>query len=178
MSFTLAAVLTGTVLALLGFGLLAGHSLVSSAVRGFPRSKAATLVFFGGAALWFLTRVWSLSLADFGEYRGLLFFFFALLAILSFFYVPDFLSVRGLAGLVLLSAGPLLESTYMRYDAARLAFNAVVYVFILCALWLGAQPYRLRDWTEWLYRSASRPRTAGAVFLALGLAVAALPLAS
>jgi len=178
MSFLLAAALTGTVLALLGLGLLAGHSMVASAIRGFPRSKVATVVFFGSAALWFLTRVWSLSLADFGEYRGLLFFFFALLAVLSFFYVPDFLSVRGLAGLVLLSAGPLLDSTYMHYEGARLAFNAVVYVSIFCALWLGAQPYRLRDLIEWLYRSASRPRRTGAALLLLGLAVAALPLAA
>lgn len=178
MSFTLAAALTGTVLTLLGLGLLTGHSVIASAIRGFPRSKAATLVFFGSAALWFLTRVWNLSLADFGEYRGLLFFFFTLLAILSFFYVPDFLSVRGLSGLVLLAAGPLLDSTYMRYDAARLSFNAVIYVSIFLALWLGAQPYRLRDWTEWLYRSAARPRRVGASLLALGLAVAALPLAS
>jgi hypothetical protein len=178
MSFLLAAVLTGTVLALLGLGLLTGHSVVASAIKGFPRSKAATAVFFGSAALWFLSRVWTLSLADFGEYRGLLFFFFTLLAILSFFYVPDFLSVRGLAGLVLLSAGPLLDSTYMHYEWAKLALNAVIYVFIFCALWLGAQPYRLRDWIEWLYRSAPRPRRAGAVLLALGLAVAALPLAS
>lgn len=178
MSFFLASLLTGLVLATLGAALLGGHSMVVCSIKGFPRSRTATLVFFGGASLWFLTRVWHLSMADFGEYRGLLFFFFALLALLSFFYAPDFLSVRGLAGLILLSAGPLLDSSFMNYEASRLVLNAVVYLFIFAALWLGAQPYRMRDFIEWLYRAPSRPRALGAAFLGTGLLLVALPLAA
>ena len=49
---------------------------------------------FGLGALWFLYRIWHLSEADFGAYRKQLFVFFALVAIGSFIYVPDFLAVR------------------------------------------------------------------------------------
>lgn len=178
MSYFLASLLTGLVLATLGAALLGGHSMVVCSIKNFPRSKTATLVLFGAASLWFLSRIWHLSMADFGEYRGLLFFFFALLALLSFFYAPDFLSVRGLAGLILLSAGPLLDSTYMQYEASRLFLNTVVYVFILAALWLGAQPYRMRDFIEWLYRTPARPRVLGSAFLATGLILVVLPLAA
>jgi hypothetical protein len=53
-----------------------------------------------------------------------------------------------------------------------------VYVAIALAIWLGAQPWRLRDFLGWLFARPARSRGLGALFLAYGLVlcVAALEL--
>ena len=115
MSITLAILIPGLLLLILGLALASGRSTVRAAFQSFPRSPAATVVFFGTGALCFLYRVWNLSPADFGEYRTILTIAFAAIALLAFKYTPDFLAVRGLAILVLLGAMPLLDATYMVY---------------------------------------------------------------
>jgi len=169
MSLLLATLLPGLVLAALGGALLSGNSLVSSTLKSFPRSANATLVFFGTATVWFLYRVWNLSPADFGEYRLLLFIGFALVAALSFWCVPDFLAVRGLAALVLLAAWPLLMAGYMNFQPQVYPLKVFVYLCIALAIWIGATPYRLRDFFEWLFHTSGRPRVIGGALLGYGV---------
>lgn len=172
MSLFLSTLLVGLVLLALGASLASNHKLVAAMLRSFPRSQFATILFFGTAAAWFLFRVWHLSPADFGEFRGLLFTLFAAVGVLSFFLVPDFLAVRGLAGLILLAAGPILDSAFMRYELPqRLLLVSVTYLFILAALWLGAQPWRLRDFIEWLQARRQRSLALGAGFMCYGAAL-------
>lgn len=170
MSLFAATLITALVLLSLGLSLLSNSSIVSSSIKSFPRSLPATVVLFGSASALFLYRVWHLSAADMGEFRGLLFIFFSLVSLLSFIYVPDFLAVRGLAALTLLFAGPLLDTAYMHYELPqRLTLVSFVYLLILLALWLGAQPFRMRDFIEWLFSTSSRPRVVGACASAYGL---------
>jgi hypothetical protein len=170
MSLFFATLLVGLVLLLLGILIGADTSMVRAALRSFPRSRTAAYVLFGVAAVWFLTRVSVLSEADFGQHRKLLFLFFAGVAVLSFFYVAEFLAVRGLAALVLLAAGPLLEAAFGKYEIpSRLLMVSVVYLALTAALWIGAQPWRLRDAIEWLQRVPGRARIAGAFFAGYGL---------
>jgi hypothetical protein len=144
-------------------------------LRAFPRSTSAAYVLFGGAALWFLYNVWHLSSADFGDYRVVLFIGFALVAVLAFRCVPDFLGVRGLCALVLLAASPLLEAAYMNYDRPqRLFMVGLVYAGLTLAIWVGAQPWRLRDFLGWLFARPGRARIAGGVLLGYGLLLAAV----
>lgn len=173
MSLTLATLLPGLVLIALGAGLLSGRSSVAALLKAFPRSPAATVVLFGAGSAWFLYAVWHLSEADFGEYRTILFVAFAAIALLSFKYVPDFLAVRGLAILLLLSAAPLRGAAYMHYEhPQRLLMVTLVYLAIALALYLGAVPYRMRDFLEWLFRRPARPRFLGGLLLAYGLVLA------
>jgi hypothetical protein len=171
MSLFLAILSVGIALFVLGLVLVADTSALRAALKAFPRSKAASYVLFGGAAAWFLTRVAVLSEADFGQYRNALFIGFALVALLSFFYVAEFLAVRGLAALILLAAGPLLYAGYGSYGIA-LVYKVAVYLALTAALWLGAQPWRMRDWITWLHRMPGRARIVGAVFAVAGAAVA------
>lgn len=170
MSLTLATLLPGLVLFVVGAALFSRSSRVASTLKALPRSRLATWVFFGGAAVWFLTRIWTLSMADFGEYRTALLIFFALLAVLAFSQVPDFLAVRGLAALMLLAATPLLDAAYMEYHhPQRLFMVSAVYVGIALAIYLGAVPFRLRDFLDWLFATAERPRVIGAALAVYGL---------
>lgn len=170
MTLFLATLLVGLLLLALGGALAADTSLVRSALRGFPRSTAAAYVLFGTAAAWFLFRVSHLSEADFGQFRTQLFLGFAAVAVLSFFYVSEFLAVRGLASLVLLTASPLLDTAFTRYDIhQRLFMVSFVYIALTLAIYLGAAPYRLRDMIEWLQRVPGRARWVGALLAAYGL---------
>ncbi len=170
MSLLLATLLPGLFLLALGVPLLLHSSRAIAILKATPRSTNAAIFFFGAGAIWFLWNVLHLSAADFGEYRVYLALGFTAIALLAFKCVPDFLAVRGLCVLVLLSASPLLGAAYMQYQLPqRLFLVTLVYVFIALAIWLGASPFRLRDFFEWLFACPSRTRGVGAALAAYGL---------
>ena len=170
MSLTLAILLPGLLLVAIGLPLVLRHAGAIAAFKGFPRSPVAANVLFGAGSLWFLYDVWHLSSADFGDYRVLLFIAFAAIAALAFKCVPDFLAVRGVCILVLLAASPLLMPGYMNFDHPLIYFQkAFVYLCIVFAIWLGAQPWRMRDFLEWLFARPERTRAVGAAFAVYGI---------
>jgi len=173
MSLFLATLLPGLFLALLGGLLLWNNSVVGSTARALPRSKRAAWLFFGLGAVWFIWRVSKLNESDliFSTTPQPVMIGFAVLAVLSFIYAPDFLAVRGLCVLTLLAAEPLLYAAYMEYShPQRLLMVTAVYLGLSLALYLAAAPYRLRDFFEWLFRVPARPRLIGAALLTYGLA--------
>ena len=148
--------LNGIILIALGYLLLKFPLLCEERSKHFLRSKKAAVITFGAAALWFLWQIAHLGEADFGEYKGILLLLFSLVGILSFFYVDDFLSVRGLAALILLSSRVFLDEAYMVPSAARLYFVTYVYLIITIALFVGTVPFYLRDFFNVLFRSKLR----------------------
>lgn len=173
MSLLLATLLPGLVLIALGLPLLLNLTAWTTLLKRFPRSQRAAYVCFGVGAAWFLYAVWHLSPADFGEYRTYLFIAFAAIAVLSFKCVPDFLAVRGLSALILMAANPLIGAAYMEYDKPqRLLMVTLVYLAIAFAIWLGAQPWRLRDFLGWLLARTERSRAVGGALAAYGLVLA------
>jgi hypothetical protein len=175
MSLTVATLIPGALLLVLGLPLVLNHSGYAATLKAMPRSTRAAYLFFTAGAAWFLYGIWHLSPADFGDYRGWLFVGFALIAVLSFKCVPDFLAVRGLCTLVLMGAMPLLDAAYMEYDKPqRLVMVTFVYVALALAIWLGAQPWRLRDFFAWLFARPGRARSLGGVLTVYGLLLAAV----
>jgi hypothetical protein len=170
MSLTVATLIPGLLLVLLGLPLVLGHTGYAAMLKALPRSARATYVFFTAGAAWFLYNIWHLSAADFGDYRTLLFIGFLIVAVLSFKCVPDFLAVRGLCTIVLMGAMPLLDAAYMEYDRPqRLLMVSAVYLAIALAIWLGGQPWRLRDFIAWLYARPGRARGVGGAVAIYGL---------
>ena len=49
-----------------------------------------------------------------------------------------------------------------------------VYLLIALAIWIGVQPYRLRDFFNWLFLRPGRTRGVGGALLAYGLLLAAV----
>jgi hypothetical protein len=170
MSLTVATLIPGLLFIVLGLPMLLNHSGYTAMLKALPRSAAAAYLFFGVGAAWFLYAIWNLSPADFGEYRTYLFIGFLLVAIFSFKCVPDFLAVRGLATVVLMGAMPLLESAYMEYGKPqRLLMVSAVYLALSIAIWLGAQPWRLRDFFSWLFAQPARSRGLGGALAGYGV---------
>lgn len=176
MSLFLATLLPGLALAAAGALLAMGGSRVQSVAKALPRSQRGAWLFFGGGALWFLYRLSSLGESDliFVQQPWPVMLFFGLLAVGAFIYVPDFLAVRGLSVVMLMVAEPLLFAAYQEYShPQRLLMVSAVYLGLAAAIYLGAAPYRLRDFFEWLFRAPGRARWIGLVVAAYGLATAA-----
>ncbi|MGA1205821.1 MAG: hypothetical protein ACO3ZW_08465 [Opitutales bacterium] len=173
-TFTL---LSAAVLLVVGLPLLAFPAKVEPILRGFPRHRAtgiATMIIGGG---WFLVKIWQLGQSDFGDYKELLLILFGGTLIGSIYYVRDFLAVRGVAILILLSANTGLKSAFGLYDIpGRLVLVSILYVFIVAAMVYGVAPYKMRDTIAWLYAGTLRARLLGFIFTAMssGLIVAAL----
>ena len=137
------------------------------------RPVTSAYLFFGAGAGWFLYAIAHLSAADFGEYKLYLFIGFLLVAVLAFKCVPDFLAVRGLAALILMGAMPLLDAGYMNFEHAQIVlYKLAVYGAIAAAIWLGAQPWRLRDFFTWLFAQPARARGVGGALAGYGLLLA------
>jgi hypothetical protein len=170
MSLHTAALITGLALSILGVLLLVNAPPVGAIARAFPRSRRAAFVTMGLGTAWTLYHVLHLGESDFGNYKHAIFAGFALLALASFKYVPDFLSVRGMCILALLSAHVLLTASFMRHgEPPHLPLNIFAYVMILLALWWAVSPFRARDFAQWLFARPNRPRLVGALCGAYGL---------
>ena len=181
MTLTTATLVTGILLFALGVVLLLPYPAVVTSVKRFPRSRTLAYLLFGLGAAWFLYRITHLSAADFGQYRKPLFVFFLVVALGSFKFVPDFLAVRGACVLVLLGASHLLDPGYMNWDYGQISefgriylYKIAVFVAVALAIYLGAVPFRLRDFIEWLYRKGGRAQLVGGLMAGYGLAVVAV----
>jgi hypothetical protein len=167
-----ATLATALVLLATGGHLLWHGARTEQKLKAFPRSKTAAYILMGSATIWFLYLVLQLGPSDFGQYRTQLFGIFLVTAIGSFYYAPDFLAVRGLAGLTLLIAGVLLDTAYMQVPQSRLFLVSFVYLCIVLAIILGAAPYKLRDFFDWLYRKPQRSRLLGLTIALYGVLLA------
>ena len=168
MDLFLATFLTGMVLVVSGGLLLWNGRPVVALLRGFPRSRRAALAGMSVATVWFLYHVTQLGEADFGAFSRELMLGFGLIAVLSYFYVREFLAVRSFCIVYLLVAAVLLSASWMQEPASRLFMVALVYLGIVLALYLAVVPYRLRDFFDWLFAREVRTRILGGIFFAYG----------
>jgi hypothetical protein len=170
MSLFLATLIVAIALLLVGGLLVADTSFFRAALQSFPRSRAAAYALFGSGAAWFLYITATASEAVLVVPVSRLYYVaaFGVLAVLAFIYVAEFLAVRGLAVLVLIAAVPLLDAGFGSYGIA-VVYKVAVYLALTAALWLGAQPWRMRDAISWLQRVPGRARWVGSLLAAYGL---------
>jgi hypothetical protein len=168
-TFTL---LAGLVLLAAGLPFLAAPARIEKAVLAFPRHRMAGIVLMLMGGAWFLWKITQLGQSDFGDYKIILLVLFAATLVGSILYVPDFLAVRGLAILILLSANTGVKAAFGLYDIPeRLVLVTIIYIFIICALVFGIMPYKMRDFLNGLYRKSIRVRLFGAVLVLMSLAL-------
>ena len=146
MSLSLATLSFGAFSFLLGIILLTPQG--NQFLKKIARCTVANFIFFGIALAWFLYEIMLLGPCDFGQYKTILLWTFAPAGLAAFYYIPDFLSIRGLAGIGLLWARGILDSAYLQPYESRLWLVSGVYLMIVTCLYLGACPYRYRDALE------------------------------
>ncbi len=170
MSLQSAHLITAAVLLFLGVILLISNTAISSTLKAIPRSQTAAVIFFGLAAIWFLYVLSGLSPADEIVPKKFLIIGFGLVSLLSFYYAPDFLAVRGLCALMLLAASPILAAGFMNFEHGQIVlYKIAVFIGILLALYLGWMPYKARDFLNWLFVRPTRARILGSLCAAYGL---------
>ncbi len=158
-------------LALVGIPFVFFTSAFEKPAFAFLRSTKAAIVTFGGGGLWFIYILSQLGESDFGNIKEMLMLIFGGAGILAFFYLNDFLSVRGLSVLTLLLAREFLDSAFMQEPTSRLLLVSLSYVFVVAALYLGAVPYRLRDFFTYIYEKPIRAKVFGLSFCACAIAL-------
>ena len=169
MSLYLATLITGLSLAFFGAFLLLKPTVSEKALKAFPRSQIATYVLMAIAVSWFSLRIYNLTPSDFGEHKDLLLMLFLSIAVASFYFVPDFLSARALAGCILLLSDVLLDAAFMQAPTSRLFLVSYVYFMVLIAFVLGASPYLLKDWFNWLFKRSGRLKLVSGALLSYGV---------
>jgi hypothetical protein len=170
-----ATLMAGILFAAVGALFAAPSKPIAAILRGFPRSRLAAYVTMIIGGSWTLYKVAHLGEANYGDFKQYIFVAFAAVGVLSFKYAPDFLSVRGACILFLLIANTILDGAFGRFDEPlRLFFVTPIYIGIALSLYLGYSPFRLRDFFEWLFATAARPKTLGLIFLLYGGFVSSL----
>ena len=163
-------ILTSLGLLLAGFTFVLNNDVWNRYIRSFPRSTKLSLLFMGLSLVWFLVRhVSNLSEADFGEYKILIGTIGIGIAVGAFFFVNDFLAVRGLSVLLLFFSRELLDSAFLHESQSRLPLVSIIYLIIVLSLYFGAWPYRIRDFFTWIFDQANRSRNFGMVLILLGV---------
>lgn len=171
MTLTSATVAFGIFLIVLGLPFAWKGRALAPAYFLSLRSTLMAALTFGGGGLWFLWHILHLGKADYGDYRGVLALLFGAIIVGSFFWVRDFLAVRGYCLLYLLCAAPLLDSAYAKAVPSKVFMVACVYLGIFVSIYWGAVPFKARNFGEWLFKAEGRPRVLGALFMALGAAL-------
>ena len=161
-------------IAIYGFALARPHQ-AKVWLRAFPRSSQAGFILITAAAVWFFILVQVMDLGEFSNWRRTVLIGTPIAWFLTWRYVEEFLAVRALGMLVILAAEPLLESAFLRPEFSRLLLVAVVFVWIVFAMFWVGMPYTLRDQIAWLTGSEKRWRIASAVGIACGALLMALP---
>lgn len=168
MSLFYATLITGLFLILSGGALIFFNEATQKFLTAFPRSKQATLYTMAIAMAWFSYKIYNLSTSDFGDYKHILLLLFLAITLASFYFVPDFLSVRALAGITLLIADVLLDSAFMREPSQRLFLVSFVYLMIVLVFIFGTSPYLMRDAVNWLYKKILRVTILAYTIIAYG----------
>ncbi|HTH50027.1 MAG TPA: hypothetical protein VMB21_21115 [Candidatus Limnocylindria bacterium] len=166
---------------ILGLGMVLSHSWAllrpASAtrwLRGFPRNIPAGFFLMLLATAWFEWNLMNETLDDIAPYKNILIIFFPLLGVACCFYAQDYLAVRGLTVVLLLLAFVTCETARWHPSLWRDALTGWAYVWVLSALWLSVQPWRLRNWIGWLTATEDRLKRAAMAGLAWGLLITTL----
>lgn len=165
----------------LGYAALQAYGLVKPAALGrsllaFARSHAWGVALMLLATAWFLYNLSQESIADFASSKNYLLIFFGAVGVGACYFVRDYLSVRGLAVLMLLLAKLMVDTgrPSLPTTTATILFQAWAYLFVILGIWLTVSPWRFRDWVLWNSANEKRMRIACCLRMALGLAVAIL----
>ena len=150
----------------------------STLARQFPRSQPAGWVLMLLGTAWFLYILNYEPIADFSAYKNVMMLGFGAVGVLACIFVQDFLAVRGLAILLML-LGKLMVDTgrpHLGESPCVLIIQALAYVYVIAGMWLTVNPWRLRDWLNWLTATEQRLRLVSGVRLVAGLGLVALGL--
>lgn len=145
----LTSMIFGALLLLLYGGIAWKGGTVLSALENFPRSVWPGRILTAVCLVWFARNLWQVDLGGFNDLKKLLYAAVPVGIYLVIVYIPDLLSVRGVCGLVLLGAQPLLVATRWTGTPASLAVGIVTYVLLVKCMVLIVYPHLWKRSLRW-----------------------------
>ncbi len=170
----------GALLLLKGLFAFASPKGFSTLAKGLPRNIPLGVVLMLAATGWFLAIAKAEPFADFEGIKPIILSVFGAVGVCTCIFVHDFLTVRALAVLFLLTAKIMVDAgrPHLAESPFVLVNQWFAYVLIVAGMWLTVSPYRLRDWQGWIMASPLRLKIAagawtgfGALLLGLGFTV-------
>ncbi len=157
---------------------IARPAAFATAVRKFPRSLPWGIALMLVGTGWFLWNLSQESIADFAQYKNLVFAAFAGVGIGACIFVRDFLAVRGLAVVMLLLAKLMVDTGRPALEETHwvLVIQTWGYVLAVAGMWLTVSPWRLRDLLAWGTANERRVQIGCGLRLAFGVFVVVLGL--
>src|SRR5437773_7783402 len=172
---TLAIILGFFATLLNGYGLLKPAAFAAAA-RKFPRYTPIGYVLMLVSTIWFVSNVGHESIADFANFKPVLYALFIAVGLGACVFVRDFLPVRGLAVFLLLVAQLMVDTARWVETPWRLVITTWAYLMVLAGMWFTVSPWRLRDIIQWATANEQRTRILSGVRTAFGLFVLCLGL--
>lgn len=170
LSLQTAGIIAGAFLVVVTLPSLIKPDLAALAQK-FPRSRVAGFVLLTIDLAWTMWLLATVEMGEFSAFRKPLLIAAPIGYILVIRFVDEFLAVRALGIFCLLSAEPLLEAAFLRYEMSRLLVTVFAYLLIVAGLFWTAMPYVLRDQINWGARNALRWRFLHGLALCYGTAI-------
>jgi len=140
----------------------------------FRRDRSATLLLLFLATGWFAWQLYTLPDPDLaGLPRNLVMVVFVGASLLTYVYMPDFLSVRAFAVLMLFLARLTLDAGYRQLPYSLLDAGVSYGVLVLFGLWWASSPVAFNRQCDWVLATPGRRKTVGTVCLLLAAACVA-----
>ncbi len=165
------ACLIGGALILSGVIGLAVPAGLRRVMLAFPRSRVMAWVLTAADLAWVTWIIHSAYLGRFEVLRPAIYIGAPIAFLLIVFFVDELLAPRALGGLLLLLANPVLNAARWHESAWRLVVTVIAYAWVVAGIVLVLSPYRFRHVAEFVTKTESRCRAAGAIRLAAGAAI-------
>ncbi len=116
-----------------------------------PRNKNVGIAVLVICTLWSWVLITWMDLGEFYTIRKFVQFFLPVACFLVVQFVDEFLSVRAIGVLMMLVAGPVLNSAFLEGPPlVRLLVPILAYVWIIVGMFWVGMPYLMRDWIDWV----------------------------
>ena len=157
------------------FGLLKPRTFAAAA-RKFPRNTIVGYALTMLGTLWFIYYLRLESVSDFANIKKFFYFLFGAVGLGACLFVRDFLSVRGLAVVMMLLAKLMVDTARWEDTDWRLVISTWAYALAVAGMWFTISPWRLRDILNWSVATEARTRLTSGARAAFGLFVIVLGL--
>lgn len=161
----------------IGAGLLTAGApaLVRRGIENFPRSIWPGRILLAVDMVWSAYEITLMHLGGFDAFKVHLYWIAPVCIVIGALYLDELLSVRALGGLLLLAAGPMLNTARWHPSAWRFVIIIMGYLWIFVGLLFLLSPWWFRR-IAMQFRSVAALRAAGIFKALVGIGLIALAL--
>jgi hypothetical protein len=141
----------------------------SAEARKFPRSVFWGRVLMAICALWAGIVMYHAATDDFAWAKPVIVIGVPIIYALVIQYADQFLAIRGVAALLLLIAKVTLNAADVSDSPLRLIVTVLAYLWVCAAVWMASAPHQVRDWINFMTKTAARCRATCSLGVMVGV---------